>query len=304
MASSCTMVKHILRRGVRRVSSGMLLVLGLLALQPAAAQERTNTLPRVSPNSRVVQTVGVTRITITYGRPSVRNRTIFGELVPYGEVWRAGANEATTITFEDDVQVQGQPLKAGTYALFTIPGRDEWTFIFNKTADQWGAYNYDAGEDALRVTVTPQEAPFRELLTYTFRNVTDTAAEVVLRWAEVAVPFAVQTDTDAAVMEHARTMIPEAEHWQMPYSFAQYALNHGVFLDEAIHWSTKAIVMNENYNTLALNARLYARVEDFQEAVRSGEQALRRAQAMEEAPSDLLELENELASWKSRNSSD
>ena len=300
MASSCTMVKRFLRRRAGQISSGLLLVLGLLALQPAAAQERTNTLPRVSPNAKIIQTVGVTRITITYGRPSVRERTIFGELVPYGDVWRAGANEATTITFEDDVQVQGQSLEAGTYALFTIPDSPEWTFIFNKTANQWGAYNYDAEEDALRVTATPEEAPFRELLTYTFRNVTDTAAEVVLRWAEVAVSFAVQTDTDAAVLEHAQTMIPEAEHWQMPYSFARYALNQGVFMDEAIHWSTKAIVMNENYNTLALNARLYARVENFQEAIRAGEQALRRAQAMEEEPNDLLELKNELASWKSK----
>ena len=278
----------------------MILLLGLLALQPAVAQERTNTLPRVSPNARVIQTVGVTRITIAYGRPSVRGRTIFGGLVPYGEVWRTGANEATTITFEDDVHVQGQQLRAGTYALFTIPGPSEWTFIFNKTANQWGAFNYDPGQDALRVTSTPQEAPFRELLTFQFRDVTDTTAEVVLRWADVAVPFTVQTDTDAAVLEHARTMIPEAEHWQMPYSFAQYALNRGVFMDEALHWSTKAIVMNENYNTLALNARLYARMGNFQEAVRSGEQALRRAQTMEEAPPGLLELRNELASWKSK----
>ena len=122
----------------------------LAATTPALAQLE---LPRVSPKATVSQTVGLTDVTITYCRPSVRGRTIWGGLVPYDEVWRTGANEATTITFTDDVTIDGNKLPAGTYGLFTVPGKDEWTVVFNKGAKQWGAYEYKQDQDALRIKV-------------------------------------------------------------------------------------------------------------------------------------------------------
>lgn len=292
-------IEQATRRWAAVIGTAVLLM-GLSYARPAAAQERESMLPRVSPNATVTQTVGVTDITIAYGRPSVRGRTIFGELVPYDQVWRTGANEATTITFENDVQVEGEPLEAGTYSLFTIPRRSaSWVLIFNEQANQWGAYNYDQEQDVLRVQVEPREAPPQELLTFSFEDVDETSATVVIRWADVAVPFDVQVNTEAAVRMNARAMIPQAEHWQMPYSFAMYALNSNVFLEDAIHWSTKAVIMNENYDTLALNARLYAQLGQYDEAVEAAEQAVRRAQAMEEEPEDLVELRSQLASWKS-----
>lgn len=171
-----------------------MLLLPLLLTAPATAQdrvERGNEEPRVSPNAAVSQTIGTTKVRITYGRPSVEGRTIFGELVPYNEVWRTGANEATTFSVSSDVTIEGEPLSAGTYSLYTIPGPEAWTIIFNNVADQWGT-NYDDSEDALRVEVTPESASAREMMTFLFEEVTAEQGTCVLHWAETRVPFEIQ----------------------------------------------------------------------------------------------------------------
>lgn len=167
-------------------------LLAVLTAVPAAAQERGNDEPRTSPNASVAQTIGTTDVRITYGRPQVNDRTIFGDLVPYGEVWRTGANEATTFSASSDVVIEGEPLPAGTYSLYTVPGPEEWTLIFNTAANQWGT-NYDAGNDALRVTVSPQTADPREMMTFLFEDVTAQRGTCVLHWANVRVPFDVRT---------------------------------------------------------------------------------------------------------------
>jgi hypothetical protein len=170
-----------------------LLLLGAVLAAPALAQERGNEEARASPNAAVSQTIGTTEVRITYGRPQVKGRTIFSDdgLVPYGEVWRTGANEATTISFSSDVTVQGESLAAGTYSLYTIPGPDSWTIIFNDTAEQWGT-NYDNSKDVLRVDATPASAPSREMMTFLFTDVTDTSGTCVLHWADVRVPFEIE----------------------------------------------------------------------------------------------------------------
>lgn len=167
--------------------------LALVLAVPALAQERGNDEARTSPNAAVSQTIGTTDVMLTYGRPSVRDRDIFGDLVPYDAVWRTGANEATTITFSDDVMVEGQPLAAGTYGLFTIPGEKQWTVIFNRAAEQWGAMNYDAGSDALRVMVEPREGDMDEMMTFSFDEVGEDRGMLVLHWDEVEVPITIST---------------------------------------------------------------------------------------------------------------
>jgi hypothetical protein len=174
---------------VRSLLPALLLLIGTAG--PALAQERGNEDPRTSPNAAVAQTIGTTEVRITYGRPQVNDRTIFGELVPFGEVWRTGANEATTISFSDDVRVEGESIAAGTYSLYTIPGQDTWTLIFNGVANQWGT-QYNADEDVLRVDVAPESAPFHEMMTFRFGNVTDTSGTAALLWAETRVPFEIQ----------------------------------------------------------------------------------------------------------------
>lgn len=160
---------------------------------PALAQERSNEEARVSPNASVSQTIGTTEVTITYGRPKAKGRTIFGDLVPYDAVWRTGANEATTITFSDDVTVNGESLSAGTYSLFSIPQEGEWTIIFNSVATQWGAYDYDDSQDVLRISATPEPAGMHEMLTFTFEDVGDGSGTCVMRWAETEVSFEIAT---------------------------------------------------------------------------------------------------------------
>ncbi len=277
--------------------AALLLIGALFFVEPAAAQERSDMLPRTSPNAVVGQTVGVSNVTLRYGRPSVRGREIFGELVPYGEVWRTGANEANAITFSDDVMVQGQPLEAGTYALFTIPGEEEWTLIFNES-QQWGAFNYDEAQDALRVTATPEEGHPHELMSFHFTSVTDTSATLALHWAETAVPFTLSFDTDALVQEHANAAVQEATDWRLPAQYASYAMERGAYLDDALTWADKAVSLEENYNTLALKARLLAETGDYEEAVSVGERAVSMGQEMDETPNGLSEMEEMIATWK------
>lgn len=176
----------------------ILFVSVLIAMaMPTAAQMfehpgRDNSEVRVSPNASVTQTVGTTEFSIEYSRPSAKGRKVFGELEPLGQVWRSGANEATTILIPVDVEVEGHALPAGVYALMTIPGEREWSVIFNGQAKQWGAFKYDAGKDVLRVNVMAKEAPHQEMLTYSFEDVTADGATVVLHWGTTAVPFRIE----------------------------------------------------------------------------------------------------------------
>jgi hypothetical protein len=176
--------------------------------------------PRPSQKASVMQRVGVTDITITYSRPGVKGRQIWGDplpgqkaegeatldnqnerpkgavIVPYGHVWRTGANEATTFVVTDDVLINGQKLAAGSYSLHTIPTKDEWTIVFNGTANQWGSFSYDPAKDTLRVKAKPQWMnQSEEWLTYTFDPVTDDSAQVNIRWEKISVPFTVKVRT-------------------------------------------------------------------------------------------------------------
>ncbi len=163
----------------------LLLVLSFLATTQAFAQDKT---APASPPATATGKIGNTAVTVVYSSPAVKGRPIWGQLVPYGQVWRSGANDATTITFDKPVTVEGKPLAAGTYSLFTIPTEKQWTMIFNKTAKQWGAYKYDDKQDALRVTVTPQKAitPAERLM----YDVTPTG--LTLRWENMRVPVAIK----------------------------------------------------------------------------------------------------------------
>ena len=166
-----------------------LLILGFVS--QSVAQDYLKKL-RVSPKAEVMQVVGLTKVTISYSRPGVKGRKIWGALVPYDKVWRAGADEATKITFSTDVTVEGKKLKKGSYSLFAIPGKNEWIIIFNKVADQWGAFEYNESEDALRVKVKTEKAIWQEWLSYTINKASDTSAVIRLEWEKIKVPFKVE----------------------------------------------------------------------------------------------------------------
>ncbi|TVR17760.1 MAG: DUF2911 domain-containing protein [Balneolaceae bacterium] len=162
----------------------------LFATQHSFAQERTTDRVWASPNASVAQTIGLTEIYLTYGRPSVNERQIFGGLVPFNEVWRTGANESTAIVFSDDVLIEGELVPEGTYSLYTIPGEGEWTIIINNKLS-WGT-QYDAAEDFLRVTVQPEESFYMEQMMIYFENITNEDAHLVIHWDTTKVPLRIE----------------------------------------------------------------------------------------------------------------
>lgn len=162
----------------------------IFAFNNAQAQERQTERVMVSPNASVSQTIGLTEVYLTYGRPAVRERSVFGDLVPFGRWWRTGANESTVIVFPEDVRVQGELVPAGTYSLYTIPDEEEWTIIFNEKLS-WGT-QYDEAEDFLRVTATPQESHHVEQFMIYFENVSVESGDLVMHWANTKVPVTIE----------------------------------------------------------------------------------------------------------------
>jgi len=168
------------------------LLIGILSITSYSQKKEE---VRISPKALVEQTVGYTEVKIEYSRPGVKGRTIWGNLVPFNAVWRAGANEATKITFSTDVKIDGKKLKAGSYSFFAIPGQKTWTLIFNKVANQWGAFEYNDVEDALRIEVTPmQNVCWQEWLAFTISKSSDKKAVVMLEWEKSKVPFNVEVE--------------------------------------------------------------------------------------------------------------
>lgn len=268
-------------------------VIMVLMATAALAQVRT---PRVSPGGSVSQTVGLTDITLKYSRPGVKGRTIWGGLVPYDKVWRTGANEATTISFSDDVFINGQKLAKGMYSLHTIPGQNEWTFIFNSVADQWGSYSYDETKDVLRVKAKPETADHREWMGFEINDLTTDTAKVVLRWEKIAAPFTVDTkSTEKTMASFANALKPD---WRTPYMAAQFAFeNKGVAADQQISdWLDKSLSINENIGNLWLKARFLERLGRKQDAIRTGEQAIAAARPDQKDFAD--EVRKNVENWK------
>lgn len=272
---------------------------GLLILATGAfAQQPQLQLPRPSPNATVTQTVGITEISIHYSRPGVKGRTIWGELVPYGEVWRTGANENTTIRFSTPVKVEGKELPAGLYGLQTIPTADQWTVIFSKDADQWGAFSYKPENDALRVEVKPQPAEFRERMAFDIEDMTDTSAEVVMHWEKLKVPFTVEVDTTKLATDAVKNTL----RWQTFVQAANYCIQANACLDEAGRWLEASIALEPTFSNQRAKAMLLAKQNKFKDAVTWGEKALAAAKTATQAPpsQQVADLETNLADWKKK----
>lgn len=184
----------------RAASRALLFCLLMVAMSGVSpAQSFVLDLPLQSQRAQVSQRIGLTDVTISYHRPLVNGRKVWGGLVPYGTVWRAGANENTTITFSDPVLIEGKPLDKGTYGLHMIPNADEWTIIFSTNSTSWGSFTYDQKEDALRVTVKPQTADMHNALIYDFDQLQPDSAVVELEWEKVAVPFKISVNVHDVV---------------------------------------------------------------------------------------------------------
>lgn len=276
----------------------ILISLAVLLALPVLAQAQLK-LPRVSQHASLTQTVGTVDMTIIYSRPGVKGRKVFGGLVPYGEVWRTGANEATKISFSDDVTIDGKPLPKGTYSLHTIPGEHEWTIIFNKVADQWGSFTYKQSEDALRVMAKPHTAPFTEWFTIDIPQLNTDDATVELRWDTVAVPFTVGTNSTQKTLAAAKTAVSEAkaDNWRTPYQAASFAFDAGK-LQDATAWVDQSMKAQENANNLYLKARILAKQGERSSAIRTAQMALEKVTPDNKAFAD--EIKGDIAAWKAQ----
>jgi hypothetical protein len=214
-----------------------------------AAQSQVLSIPLKSQRAAVSQTIGLTDITILYHRPLVGGRVIWDSLVPYGKVWRTGANMNTTITFSDPVRIDGNPLDRGTYGLHMIPAADEWTVIFSKNSTSWGSFTYDQTEDALRIRVRPRVSDMHEALTYEFDDLAPGSVIVELLWEKRAVPFTVSVDVHAvtlASLRHQLRMLARYT-WLSWNDAANYLLNEKIALDTALAYADTSITNEDRY---------------------------------------------------------
>jgi tetratricopeptide (TPR) repeat protein len=259
-------------------------VLGLLfAASLCQAQSAVLNIPRQSQHAVITQRIGITDITINYHRPLVNGRKVWGDLVPYGQVWRAGANENTTIAFSDPVTIEGQPLDKGVYGLHMIPGENEWTVIFSHAATSWGSFTYKQAEDALRVTVKPQPADMHNALTYDFDKLTPTSAVVELEWEKVAVPFKVDVEVNKIVEASLnRQLRGLAQYtWEGWDDAANYLLAQKTDLDEALKYEDQSIEVEKRFDNLLTKSNILEALNRKDEADTTRKQALALANPLQ-----------------------
>jgi len=263
--------------------SGVLLIASLSSAQTATSETLMLDLPRQSQHAGVMQRIGITDITVNYHRPLANGRPIWGKLVPYGEVWRAGANENTTITFSDPVTIEGQPLDKGTYGLHMIPGETQWTVIFSKNSTSWGSFSYDQGEDALRVSVKPQAADAHDALAYDFDDVKPDSTVVTMRWDKVAVPFKVQIKVNDIVTAsiHRHLYGLNQYYWEGWDDAAGYFLANKINLDEALKDEDQSIQAEERFDNLIGKSRILEAMGRKEDATTFHAKALEKASAVQ-----------------------
>jgi len=252
---------------------------------------------RPSPLSYANQRVGLTDIKMTFSSPGVKGRKIWGELVPYDKVWRTGANEATTIEFNHSIKINGNDVPAGKYSLFTIPTENDWTIILNKTADQWGSYDYKQEDDLLRFTASPIKSSHpHERMKFAFKDVKFNTATLLLVWEDIAVPMSVETDVNKLVHSNILAAIEaQPASWETYAQGAEFAANFSVFEDEAMEWINKSISIEESYWNYYIKAQLLVNKGDKDKAKealdKSKELAMKNPEEFEDMKNPYAELE-------------
>jgi hypothetical protein len=263
--------------------SSVLLVASFCHAQTATGETLMLDLPRASQHALVSQRIGITDITINYHRPLANGRPIWGKLVPYGQVWRAGANENTTITFSDPVTIEGQALDKGTYGLHMIPGESQWTVIFSKDSKDWGSFSYKQEDDALRVTVKPQTAEAHDALAYDFDDVKADSTVVTMRWDKVAVPFKVAVNVNDIVTAsiHRQMHGLNQYYWEGWDDAAGYFLANKINLDEALKDEDQSIQAEERYDNLMSKSKILEAMGKTQDAEAFRTKALDKGSALQ-----------------------
>lgn len=283
--------------------AAIVLALGLISADVSAQIFQTPPFPqlrtpRPSQGARVSQIIGLSEVSIFYHRPGVKARELWGKLLPYGQVWRAGANEPTLFTFSDPVKIAGKTLAAGTYRFVVIPGEKEWTIIFNSEVRNWGT-TYEEKYDTLRFSVTPQWGAHEEWLSYSFSDLTPTSATITLAWEKMRLPLSIEFNTLAKLQASVGP-------WQVLNQAARFALDNDLYLAEALVWADRAIGMDKNGNTLRTKAELLAKSGKQKEAIAVAEEALKMFKAMDQTRMSAMQknqiaaFEKTVSDWKSK----
>lgn len=257
------------------------LALSLLTIVELAAQIQT---PRPSPLATLKQKVALTDVEVTYSRPGVKGRNVFGELVAFNEVWRTGANAVTTITFADDVSVNGKPLGAGKYALLSVPGEKEWTVIFSKDSEIGGVSEYKQETDAARISVKPRMLRDAvETFTIDFTDFNDEGATISMTWQNTAIDMQVTMDIDNKIEASIRstlfggTVEPKAGDY---HNAAVYYMGKGKDMDKALEWMNKSVEMSPNaFWYVHRKAELLGKMGRKEEAIKTAERSMEMAKA-------------------------
>ncbi|UII26298.1 DUF2911 domain-containing protein [Fulvivirga maritima] len=258
-----------------------LLLSAFVFLSAISAYAQIN-IPQPSPTATLKQNVGLTEVEIIYSRPGVKDREIFGDLIPYGEVWRTGANASTKITFKEEVTLGGEAIPAGTYALYTIPGAKEWTVIIHKNTSLWGAGNYNEDEDLARFTVPATATKdFTETFTIDFSDFTSTTANINIKWEKTLVAIPLEVEVDSKVMAQIKEQILDAQGEVNPQLYsgaATYYYESGKDLKQALTWIDEAIKANPKAFWLVHSkAKILAKQGKKKEAIATAKESMKMA---------------------------
>lgn len=273
-------------------------IAGVLALGlsvPALAQE----LPQPSPETTVNQRIGLTDFSLHYSRPSSKGRTIFGDLVPYGELWRTGANSCSRISFSSKVMIDGKSVDAGEYGLFTIPNKDSWTIILSEQTDLWGVGGYTKEKDVLRVNVAAEKSDFDETFMIGFKDLTTNSGNIVIEWASTEVSIPVSVDSEAQSAKNVAKALADANRsYRNAASFYSGRGEH----EKAISTIELAVELDANsWYTHWVRAEIYAQADRKKEAKKLGKAAIEMGQTYYDAIGQPFTyragLEKEMKQW-------
>jgi len=276
--------------------SGLVFSFGLSAQTPRID------FPAASPTCELKQRVGLTDIEVDYSRPSVKGRVIFGGIVPYGQVWRTGANQATKISFSTPVKLEGNEIPAGTYALFTIPGEEQWTIIINKNTNQWGAFGYQTNDDLVRFPVTPVTLKDTsvETLAIEFNRIRDESAMLELVWEKTVVPIRLTVAVADKIVPQIEAAMAEPGKKSDGFYFqaATFYYNHDLGLTNALAWVNAGLADKPRiaYELLHLKAQILAKQGDKAGAVAAARQSSELATKMEGPGSSFVRMNQDLIS--------
>lgn len=270
-------------------------ILAILLLVGYNTMAQQIQMPQASPSAKIAQKIGLTDVTVDYSRPSMKGRKIFGELVPFDQVWRTGANGAAVITFSTDVEIAGKNVPKGQYAIYSIPGKSEWTIILSKETKLWGAIGYSSENDLMRFKATPSKTSRKyETFEITFNNMTDNSADLSIKWEQTRVDFKISTEVDGIVMAQIKEMVIDKETTDpsLLYAAANYYFTNQKDMPLAHTWITQSVASDPKYWTMHLKAKIEVALGMKTEALNSAQKS--KEMAIEAKNPDYVALNDRL----------